>query len=241
MEGAPPFWPWVQVVRSVAEQLDDAELRQALGAGAAYVAQVAPELHGRAEGPAPARLDGEAARFRAYDAVAHFLARAAARRPLLLVLADLHWADLPSLRLLGFVAGALGRTPALVVATYRAGEVRPGQPLAETLARLAREPAVERIALGALTQAEVARLVAGETGAAVPEELSARLHRRTGGNPFLLGELLRLGAPDGTPATAAAGEVPATVREVVGERLARLPGEAAEVLTVAALAPDSFG
>jgi hypothetical protein len=87
----------------------------------------------------------------------------------------------------------------------------------------------------------VARLVAGETGAAVPEELSARLHRRTGGNPFLLGELLRLGAPDGTPATAAAGEVPATVREVVGERLARLPGEAAEVLTVAALAPDCFG
>jgi predicted ATPase len=241
LEGAPPFWPWVQVVRSVAEQLDDAELRQALGAGAAYVAQVAPELRGRAEGPAPARLDGEAARFRAYDAVAHFLARAAARRPLLLVLDDLHWADLPSLRLLGFVAGALGRTPALVVATYRAGEVRPGQPLAETLARLAREPAVERIALGALTQAEVARLVAGETGAAVPEELSARLHRRTGGNPFLLGELLRLGAPDGTPATAAAGEVPATVREVVGERLARLPGEAAEVLTVAALAPDSFG
>jgi hypothetical protein len=241
LEGAPPFWPWLQVVRSVAEQLDDGELRQALGPGAAHVVQVAPELGERvAVAAPPALLDGEAARFRAYDAVARFLGRVAARRPLLLVLDDLHWADLPSLRLLGFVAGGLARVPALVVATYRDGEVRAGHPLTETLARLARESAVQRILLGGLSEAQVASLLAGATGAAVPDQLSARLHRRTGGNPFLLGELVRLlGVEDGL-AEAAGGEVPATVREVVGERLARLPGEAAEVLTVAALAPDVF-
>ncbi len=125
LEGAPPFWPWLQVVRSVAEQLDDGELRQALGPGAAYVVQVAPELGERVATGAPATLlDGEAARFRAYDAVARFLGRVAARRPLLLVLDDLHWADLPSLRLLGFVAGGLGRVPALLLGTYREGEAR---------------------------------------------------------------------------------------------------------------------
>ncbi len=241
LEGAPPFWPWLQVVRSVAEQLDDGELRQALGPGAAYVAQVAPELGDRVAATAPpALLDGEAARFRAYDAVARFLGRVAARRPLLLVLDDLHWADLPSLRLLAFVAGGLGRVPALLLATYRDGEVRAGHPLTETLARLAREPVAGRIVLGGLSEVEVAALLAGATGAAVPDRLSARLHRRTGGNPFLLGELARLLVVEGGLAEAASSEVPATVREVVGERLARLPGEAAEVLTVAALAPDVF-
>ncbi len=87
----------------------------------------------------------------------------------------------------------------------------------------------------------MAALLAGVTGAPVPGELGARLHRRTGGNPFLLGELLRLLAAEGALADAAGSEVPATVTEVVGERLARLPGEAAVVLTVAALAPDVFG
>ncbi|HEX6677882.1 MAG TPA: hypothetical protein VF486_23065, partial [Actinomycetes bacterium] len=159
---------------------------------------------------------------------------------LLLVLDDLHWADLPSLRLLGFVASGLGRVPALVLATYRDGEVRAGHPLTETLARLARELAVQRILLGGLTEPQVASLLAGATGAAVPDRLSARLHRRTGGNPFLLGELVWLLGVEGGLAEAAGSEVPATVREVVGERLARLPGEAAEVLTVAALAPDVF-
>src|SRR6266540_1064549 len=241
LEGAPPFWPWLQVVRSVAEQLDDGELRQALGPGAAYVAQVALELGDRVAATAPpALLDGEAARFRAYDAVARFLGRVAARRPLLLVLDDLHWADLPSLRLLAFVAGGLGRVPALLLATYRDGEVRAGHPLTETLARLAREPVAGRIVLGGLSEVEVAALLAGATGAAVPDRLSARLHRRTGGNPFLLGELARLLVVEGGLAEAASSEVPASVREVVGERLARLPGEAAEVLTVAALAPDVF-
>src|SRR6185295_12260688 len=65
----------------------------------------------------------DAARFRLFDSVTIFLKRAAARRPLVVVLDDLHWADEASLRLLGFLAAALADCPILVLATYRDVEV----------------------------------------------------------------------------------------------------------------------
>ncbi len=97
-EGAPPFWPWVQIVRAYAAAREPAQLRKDLGFGAPDVAgmvsevrQVLPDL------PEPPRLDPEQARFRLFDAVVGFLRNAARRSPLVLVLDDLHWADKPSL------------------------------------------------------------------------------------------------------------------------------------------------
>ena len=108
-EGAPPFWPWVQIVRAYAAAREPAQLRQDLGFGAPEIAsmvsevrQVLPDL------PEPPRLDPEQARFRLFDAVVGFLRNAAQRSPLVLVLDDLHWADKPSLLLLEFLARELG-------------------------------------------------------------------------------------------------------------------------------------
>src|SRR4051794_13983500 len=99
--GAPAHWPWVEVVRSL---LGELEGDSALGADAAGVAALAPELRDRLPGaprPLPAS-DGESARFAAWDATARFLDRAAGERPLLVLLDDMHAADLPSLLLLRF-------------------------------------------------------------------------------------------------------------------------------------------
>jgi predicted ATPase len=93
-EGAPAFWPWVQVVRGYVRAADPAELRSDLGAGAAEIARLAPALAERLPGlSAPTPVEPEAARFRLFDSLAGFLRAAASRRPLLLVLDDLHWAD----------------------------------------------------------------------------------------------------------------------------------------------------
>ena len=73
-EGAPVFWPWVQVLRGLAAATDPARLRMALGSDAATLAQLVPEL-GSVRSDAIAAAAGEQARFRLFDALAAALRR----------------------------------------------------------------------------------------------------------------------------------------------------------------------
>jgi predicted ATPase len=100
-EGAPPFWPWIQILSSHARDRDSKILRAELGAGGADLAQLAPLLRERFPDlpPLPAAAP-DPSRFRLFDAVTTFLWNVAVDRPLVLVLDDLHQADAPSLRLL---------------------------------------------------------------------------------------------------------------------------------------------
>src|SRR5690606_8253108 len=83
-------------------------------------------------------LAPERARFRLFDAVATLLAAAALERPLLLVLDDLHVADLPTATLLEFLVRRLRRSRIAVLGAYRPTDARRA-PVGEALARAARE------------------------------------------------------------------------------------------------------
>src|SRR5215218_1868028 len=87
--GAPPFWPWAQLIGALAEDSDEQVLAAWLGAGTAHVAQVVPGLAERlgttAMPAAPAR-ESDAARFYLFEAITGFFRRAASMEPLLLVL-----------------------------------------------------------------------------------------------------------------------------------------------------------
>src|SRR5262249_15811117 len=99
-EGAPAFWPWVQMIRAYANTRDPDALTRAMGAGAADIAQIVPELRERMPGlAAPLALEPDQARFRLFDSITAFLKNACRKRPLVLILDDLHWADKPSLLL----------------------------------------------------------------------------------------------------------------------------------------------
>jgi DNA-binding SARP family transcriptional activator len=242
-DGAPALWPWAQVVRQLAAELVPGQLAAMLGPSAARLGQLLPELAGP-DGPTPV-ADLGAARFQLNQAVAGLLRRLAGDRPLLVVVDDLHWADVPSLSLLAFLAAELKDARLVVVGTYRDVEVVAGRPLAETLGALAREPVVERIPLGGLDRAGVARLVGRTIGGRPAEPLVEAVHDRCGGNPFFITELLRLlqserrlAAPDA--AVAARREVPVGVRDVLRARLARLPAQTGTVLMVAAVAGRGF-
>ena len=80
------------------------------------------------------------ARFRLFDSIASFWQRAAARQPLLLVLDDLHRADVPSLRLLEFLMAEAQSSRLMVLGTYRDAEVPRQHPLSDTLAQLTGTP-----------------------------------------------------------------------------------------------------
>ncbi|MGY1814879.1 ATP-binding protein [Blastococcus sp. SYSU D00820] len=165
--GAPPLWPWRQVVRRRPEV-------------AAAVAGALAEVDLRAGDP-------EAARFRVVDTATEALLAAAGPEGLVVVLEDLHWADDTSLRLLRHLAGELPRSRLLVVGTHR--DPPAGSPLERALPELLRRPAARALPLGPLGEDDV---VAYLRGTAREPATASRLHRRSGGNPLYLRALTRL-------------------------------------------------
>jgi hypothetical protein len=229
---APAFWPWAQVLRGLAETVD---LRALHDTRTADAANLVPALADRTPEVAPA-LPPDAARFQRYDAITTLLCRAAAERPLTIVLDDLQWADAASLRLLPVLARILPETHLVVLATIRSDEL--GSPvLREVLADLVRIGTVERLELRGLSPAAVAELVrtAAPGGAPPPAEAVEAIVGRAAGNPFFVNELLRL-----SPDEVVADTVPDGVRDVIRQRLERLPEAVVHVLTIAAVVGVEF-
>ena len=144
--------------------------------------------------------------------------------PHVLVFEDMHWADDGSLDLLRYLGRRLAATRSLVVATYRDDETGPRHPLQIALGDLTSSDAVSRIHLRALSLDAVATLAAG-TGVD-----AAALHRSTGGNAFFVTEVL------GAAGTA----LPATLRDAVLARAARLTPAGRRGLDAAAVLGSRF-
>ncbi len=217
-----------------------------MGAGAADIAEIVPNIRGKVSNlETPPALESESARFRLFDSITTFLKNASQTQPLMVVLDDLHWADRSSLRLLEFLARELGDSRLLLVGCYRDIELSRQHPLAETLARLAREPVFRRQLLGGLGLEELGQFIEATTGIEVSQELTGTLYAHTEGNPFFMTEVIRLLSESGdlsashigTPGTL---RIPDGVREVVGQRLNRLSEQCNEILTTASIIGREF-
>jgi predicted ATPase/class 3 adenylate cyclase len=251
-EGAPAYWPWIQMLRDHAESRDPAELAAEMGPGAADIAQIVPVVKSRLPGlEAPASLQPDEARFRLFDSVGTFLRRTAKASPLVLILEDLHWADRSSLQLLDFLAPEIARMVLLVVVTYRDAEVDPSHPLAWLLGRLPRAPGYERIRLSGLTEHQLQLLLDRLAGRPVPSPFVRAIHSETEGNPFFVLEMLRHLIEEGivyferdrwtSQVNPLQLGMPAGVREVIARRLAHLSEACRRVLAVAAVLGRDFG
>jgi DNA-binding CsgD family transcriptional regulator len=244
-DGAPPFWPWQQVLRA-ADRITGMERLAADQPGvtevSGLVARVAHDLGVAADlallapevvaGPADAAAPGgPQQRFRVFDAVTRLLRRLAAPQGLLLVLDDLHWADRASVLLLGHLARDLQPSRLLVMVTYRDTEAGGTQVVAE----LIREPVTNRLDLRGLGVADVGRQLAALTGEVVAPELTARVHQLTGGNPFFVAEVAGTLA-DGV----ASARIPSTVVEAIKRRLDRLSPRCRHQLRAASIVGREF-
>src|SRR6266699_1803799 len=243
-EGAPPYWPWIQVIRAYLRIAHSEGLpRVAGGAGASYLAQLVPELAG-IQSPGPSvPPQSEHARFYLFDAVATFLRSRPDHTPLVLVFDDLQWADTPSLLLLQFLVHELRDTAMLVVATYREMEARQNPNVADILGALARDG--RHLPLRGFGEEEVALFIEGKTGRSASAALVRAVHRETEGNPFFVDEIVHLlvgGAPERWDATIARRlPVPQGVREAIRRRLAPLPAPCKDALTLASVVGREFG
>jgi tetratricopeptide (TPR) repeat protein len=245
-DGAPPYWPWVQIIRAYVLGHDPDAVAAVMGVGAADIAQMESEVRRRLPNVVePPRLDAEEARFRLFDSVTRFLVAASREQPLVVVLDDLHCADRSSLLLLEFLARELSSAHLLVVGTYRGVELHGGHHLTHTLAELVRVRPPARIALGGLTRSQVGRYMQIAADVTPDESLVAAVFDKSEGNPFFVAEIVRLlGAGDrpahADPGLAAHLSIPAEVREVIGQRLERLSDACRGALTVAAVMGRDF-
>jgi DNA-binding winged helix-turn-helix (wHTH) protein/tetratricopeptide (TPR) repeat protein len=237
--GSPSLWPWLRALRPVLEADDPLVLARELGEGIFDLAARLPGLRERLPArQTGAQQDPRQVQFRIFETVVELLRRASAQAPALLVLDDVHRADGDSLSLLAFLARELADTRLAVLVTYRADDLSPGHALLE----VARRPECRPLSLAGLPLRDVALLIESQLGRPVEEPFVRAIHERTAGNPFFVKELVRELVARGGLDAPAAGELalPSAVREVLAQRLDRLPSECREILTLGALLGQEF-
>ena len=248
-EGALPFWPWIRILRAALREVPTAALARTLGPQAEWIVHLIPELRDLEPGlPAPAQPHASEAHFRLYDAVVRVLHAHAEGRPVVLVIDDLQWADADSLELMRFLAANLDDARLLLVGTYRDVELTEGHPLAALLPALAREDAVERLAVPSLGPAETAVLVEQFVGHQPDPDFAGALYAHTQGNPFFVQETLRH-LEESRPEDSRAGTsrlsldglgLPESVRHVIEHRISLLAKPSQALLRAAAVVGQDF-
>lgn len=221
-ELAPALWPWAEIVRSLVDP-DDLDEHHELHA----VVATSP------------RAPAAASPLRTFDAVVALLAEHAERRPLLLVIEDLQWADTASLRLLRHLVEARLDVP-LVVAVSRRSTDRSTRDLLDCLAALARA-GVTRVPLDGLSAHAVAELI-DHTISECSDDLAAFVSEVTGGNPFFILQYIGLLASrmDLDVLVPADLQVPESITDVLRQRLRNLPEDALRTVEAASVLGRSF-
>jgi class 3 adenylate cyclase/tetratricopeptide (TPR) repeat protein len=177
--------------------------------------------------PGLAGLDPQAVRAATFDALCQLLVAEAGRRPLAVLVEDLHWIDQTSQDFLAEFTGELRSVPVMLLVTYRPGYSPPwiGKSFATQLALRPLPPADgEKI---------VASILAGESQGG-----AAAIAERGEGNPFFLEELARAARDQ---ATAPAGDaVPETIQQVLAARIDRLSPDQKAAIQLAAVLGREF-
>jgi hemoglobin-like flavoprotein len=219
--GAPPCWPWAQVVASAWSDVPD-DARAAL---APALAPLLPES--AASAAAQVALDVPGERFRVFDAVLRLLRSLSQTRATWIVLDDLHHADASSIALAQWLSREVRGLPLVLSCSERTGTAN--------LAGVLLHGDTELVSLSGLSQAELSQWLQAESGTAPSEARLRALHERTAGNPLYvrhLWPLLRERSEDAA--------LPTTLREAILAHIGVLSGGEHEVLSAAAVVGETL-
>lgn len=230
-----PYQSIADALRATASEVSALDLRPIwLAALSALVPEIGLR---RTDLPALPALDTEREQLRLFEAVAQCLHALARRRPLLVVLEDLHWAGASTLAAFEFLVRRAGAQARLLLGTYRSEEVNAGDPLAAFRRRVAQENLVAPVALGELELGDVCELVATLPALAdQAQEIGAQIHAASGGNALFVGELLR----DRLETTALHASRAMTLRQTIEARADRLSKPAQVFAEIASVVGDTF-
>ena len=248
VEARRPFGPFVEILRQAARELPSAWLGPALRGRLSPLVALAPDL---LPDPERSRSNDGPDRFRIYDAFLSLFTEVALSNVRAAIVEDLHWADEASLELFAYLAGRLRPRSAVLVGSYRSDELHRTHPLRPLLAELERSRAVELIQLKALGPTESGAVVRATLGAKVlAPDLLETIAERCEGNPFFIEESLKTLVEDGHLHVDEAGgwlwsrppasAIPASVRDTVQVRTARLSPQALRSMRIAAVIGQRF-
>jgi DNA-binding CsgD family transcriptional regulator len=222
------YAPLLAAFGSVLRATDPAQ-RDALVGDLPRLGRLWPELH--LPLPPPVQ-EPELERALLFEAVARLFERLASRAPMAVFVDDLHWADAPSLALLGYLLPGLAALPVLLIATYRPEGVTHNKALRQFVTDVRRAGIGTELPLEALDPEAVAALVAGILGGAPPPAL-LELAAGAAGSPLFVealvrglieaGGLVRTG--NGWTMTGGPTALPREVRDLVVDRLDLLSGD----------------
>lgn len=227
----------------IVRQLFEPALTSAGHAGRAElladVAGQAAALFGHVDAAAAPSTGGDVS-FATLHGLFWLTANLCARKPLMLVIDDLHWSDVPSLRFLTYLLPRLEGLPLVVLVGLRPAEPGADQHL---LTQVATDPLATVVRPTPLSQAASARLVRTVLAEDAEKEFCLACHTASGGNPLLLHELVGVALAEGLEATAAGvarlTEIgPRAVRQRMALRLARLGPPAAALCGAVAILGD---
>ena len=167
-------------------------------------------------------------------------ANVAAEGPLCLSIDDLHWSDPASLRFIAYLERRLEGLRVLLLTAVRPGE--PNAP-AKLLGEIGHDPAVVAVRPPTLSEVAVAELVRARLGEEPAKQFTDACHAATGGNPLLIGELLKTlqaerVSPDAAHASLIADVGPRAVSRTVLLRLSRLSADAIAVARAVSVLGD---
>jgi DNA-binding SARP family transcriptional activator/tetratricopeptide (TPR) repeat protein len=239
-----PFAPWVDALRT-GHVLEERELFDSLEPGwRGELGRLLPELPGAAPMPASAPIGRGGNARHLFEAIGELLARLARRRPLVVVLEDLHWADEMSVRLLAFLGRRLHAVPLLVLGTVREEELADSALLRQTLDELDTSGQLQRMPVAPLSRADIIALVRVLASPGLPDSMALALAdeawRASDGNAFVVVEVMHA-LRDGTMVAGAPGQpLPTRVRNLVRQRLERLSERGRRLVAAAAVIGRQF-
>ena len=246
-----PYLAFVEAIRSYVLDREADDLKKELGSGATDVARIVSEIREKLHVEPREAQNPEEDRYRLMQSVTSFLANAAAVKPMLVILEDLHDADKGTLEMLSYISRNLTGKRLLIIGTYRDVEVDRNHPLSAALAELRRVSSFGRVLLRGLNVDEVRRMLARITQEEIPVGLAEAVHRQTEGNPLFVQEVVRylteekllitsVGRMKTSDTTQIEMNIPEGLRDVIGKRLTNLSEECNKVLSIAAVIGREF-
>jgi DNA-binding CsgD family transcriptional regulator/tetratricopeptide (TPR) repeat protein len=228
--GGLPYAPFVAALRGLVRERGAAQVAGMLpGQAGGELAILLPEFGAPSPGGDP-----QTARVRLFELLLALLEALAEDQPVVLVVEDMHWADLETCDLLSFLVRNLRDAAVLLVVTFRSESPPRDHPLRRLLAGLERMDGVTSLDLPRLSRDQVAVQLAGILGRPPEPPVLNVVYQRGGGNPLFTEALLG-------PGGAVSPAVPLALRDLLLATVQDLPGQAQQMVRTVAVGGSRAG
>ncbi|MHB8689101.1 MAG: ATPase, T2SS/T4P/T4SS family, partial [Candidatus Dormibacteraceae bacterium] len=245
------YAPFREILAGAVAAATSKTLQEAAGTNGPLLSQLVPRLRQKVRGmPASHEIDADKLREQLFRGIFDFLTDVQAKRPLLLVLDDLQWADDATVLLLRDLAERVAGSHMVVIGTYWESELDSSRSFSSVLSRLLRRRRAQRINLGPLSDRDVERIVAGLAETLLTPVQLMGIQAATDGNPLFVEQSTLYMAESetmlgGTGHAKASFteedlELAQSVRGLIGRRLERLSEPAQRMLVAAAVVGRDF-